>query len=85
MRVSFIRACLRYIEDPNRPLIARLILSTSPLLIVWIISPFDILPEVFLGPIGLADDGVIILTLFFIMHFADSFYSHKRYVNHHVK
>lgn len=81
VRTGFIRACLRYIEDPNRPLIARLVLIASPLLIIWVISPLDILPEAFLGPLGLADDGAIVLTLFFIIRFALSFYRDKRYVN----
>lgn len=81
VRVGFIRACLRYIEDPNRNIFARIMLALSPLLLVWVISPLDILPEIILGPLGLADDGAIILTLFFIMRFAYSFYAQKRYIN----
>lgn len=81
VRVGFIRACLRYIEDPNRNIFGRIILILSPLLIVWVISPLDMLPEIVLGPLGLADDGAIILTLFFIIRFAFSFYKEKRYIN----
>ena len=81
VRVGFIRTCLRYIEDPNRNMLARILLAISPLLIVWIISPLDIIPEIILGPLGLADDGAIILSLFFIMRFANSFYAEKRYMN----
>lgn len=79
-RVGLIKACLRYIEDPNRNIFARLFLALSPLFILWVISPLDIVPEVFLGPLGLADDSAIIVALFFLAKFAVSFYSEKRYI-----
>ena len=79
-RVGFIRACLRYIEDPNRSLISRIFLALTPLLIFWIILPLDLIPEIVLGPIGLADDGAIIIALFLLFRLAISFYSEKRYI-----
>ena len=79
-RVGFIKACLRYIEDPNRSLISRLFLALSPIFVLWVISPLDIIPELLLGPIGLADDGAILIALFFVFRLALSFYRDKRYV-----
>lgn len=79
-RVGFIKACLRYIEDPNRSLLTRIFLALTPLLVFWIISPLDLIPEVILGPVGLADDGAIIIALFLLFRLAISFYSEKRYV-----
>lgn len=78
-KVGLVKACLRYIEDPNRNILLRIILAFSPLLIVWVISPFDILPELILGPLGLADDTVILITLFLLMRLAMTFYGEKRY------
>ncbi len=78
--VGIVQACLRFIDDPNRPWWQRLFLVFTPLFIVWIISPLDIVPEVFLGPLGLADDTILIVTLFLIVRFAYSFYSNKKYV-----
>ena len=79
-KVGFIKACLRYIEDPNRSLISRIFLALTPLLILWIVLPLDLIPEIVLGPIGLADDGAIIIALFLLFRLAISFYSEKRYV-----
>ena len=78
--VGIIRACLRMIEDPNRAWWQRLFLALTPLFIVWVISPLDIVPEVFLGPLGLADDSIIIVTLFLLIRLAVQFYSERRYV-----
>ena len=78
--VGIFQACLRLIEDPKRAWWQRLLLALTPLFIVWVISPLDILPEVFLGPLGLADDSVLIITLFLLIRFAASFYKEKRFV-----
>ncbi len=78
-RVGLLRACLRYVEDPQRNIVLRGILALSPLLLLWVLSPFDALPEIVLGPLGLADDTAILVTLFLLMRFAVSFYSEKRY------
>ncbi len=80
VHVGIIKACLRFIEDPNRPKWQRVILAFTPLFIVWVISPLDILPELFLGPLGLADDSIILITLFLLMRLAVTFYSEQRYV-----
>lgn len=79
-RVGLVRACLRYIEDPNRNIIARLFLAVSPLLAVWILSPFDLLPEILLGPLGLTDDVLLLIGMFLLIRLANSFYKEKRYV-----
>jgi uncharacterized membrane protein YkvA (DUF1232 family) len=78
-KAGLIKVALRFIEDPNRNLFARLFLAVSPLLLIYIISPLDIVPEIVLGPLGLADDGAILFTLFFIMRFARSFYVNTKY------
>ena len=79
-RVGIVPACIRMIEDPKRAWWQRLLLALTPLFIVWVISPLDILPEVFLGPLGLADDSVLLVTMFLLIRLAVSFYSEKRYV-----
>ena len=79
-RVGLIRACLRYIEDPNRSLWSRVLLAVSPLLILWVVSPLDLVPEIILGPLGLADDGAILIAVILLVRLALSFYSEKRYV-----
>ena len=71
---------MRYVEDPNRSLWTRILLAISPLLILWVISPLDLIPEVVLGPLGLADDGAILIALFLLARLAFSFYSEQRYV-----
>jgi uncharacterized membrane protein YkvA (DUF1232 family) len=78
-RVGLIKACLRLIDDPNRVWWQRLLLALTPLLIVYVLSPLDIIPEVFLGPLGLADDSIIVVTLFLLARLAVSFYSEKKY------
>lgn len=79
-RVGIFQACLRMIEDPNRSKIQRLLLALSPLFIVWVLSPLDLVPEVLLGPLGLADDSIIIITLILLVRLAISVYSEKKYV-----
>ena len=84
-RVGYIKACQRYIEDPSRSLISRLFLALAPLFILWVVSPLDIIPEAFLGPLGLADDTAILIALFLLMRFAISFYAERRYVKPNKK
>ena len=79
-QVGIVKACLRYIEDPNRSIFLRIFLALTPLLIVWIVSPLDLIPEVILGPFGLTDDVLIIASLFLLIRLANSFYREKRYV-----
>lgn len=79
-RVGLIRACLRYIEDPTRSFVSRAFLAISPVLVLWVISPLDLIPEAVLGPLGLADDTAILIALFLIMRLAGSFYKEKRYM-----
>lgn len=79
-KAGFIKVMQRYVEDPNRSMLARLFLALSPLFVLYVISPLDIVPEAFLGPLGLADDGAILIALFLIIRFALSFYSNKKYV-----
>lgn len=79
-QVGIIKACLRYIEDPNRSFISRLFLAVTPLLLVWILSPLDLLPEVILGPLGFTDDLLILIGMFFIIRLANRFYKEKRFV-----
>lgn len=79
-QVGIIKACLRYIEDPTRNIFLRIFLALTPLLIVWIISPLDLIPEVILGPFGLTDDVLIIAGLFLLIRLANSFYRQKKYV-----
>lgn len=79
-KAGFITACLRYIEDPNRSLVSRIFLAITPLLVLWIILPLDLIPEMILGPIGLADDGAILIALFLLFRLAVSFYGEKHYV-----
>lgn len=83
--VGIFAACLRLIDDPKRAWWQRLFLALTPLFIVWVISPLDILPEVFLGPLGLADDSIILVTIFLLVRFAVSFYKEKRYVKPNKK
>ena len=80
VQVGIVKACLRYIEDPNRSIFLRIFLALTPLLIVWIVSPLDLIPEVILGPFGLTDDVLIIASLFLLIRLANSFYREKRYV-----
>lgn len=84
-RVGVVKACLRLIEDPKRAWWQRLLLALAPLFIVWVISPLDIIPEVFLGPLGLADDSILLVTTFLLIRFAVSFYSEKKYAKPHKK
>lgn len=79
-RVGMFQACLRMIEDPNRSKIQRLFLALSPLFVVWVLSPLDLMPEVLLGPLGLADDSIIIITLILLVRLAIKLYSEKKYV-----
>jgi uncharacterized membrane protein YkvA (DUF1232 family) len=79
-QVGIIKACLRFIEDPNRSLIQRVFLALSPLLAVWILSPLDLMPEIILGPLGLTDDILILIGLFLLIRLAHNFYKEKRYV-----
>lgn len=79
-QVGIIKACLRFIEDPNRSMFNRVFLALSPLLAVWILSPFDLMPEVILGPLGLTDDILILIGLFLLIRLANSFYREQRYV-----
>jgi uncharacterized membrane protein YkvA (DUF1232 family) len=79
-QVGILKACLRYIEDPNRNIIGRLFLAITPLLFVWILSPLDLLPEFILGPLGLTDDILLLIGMFLLARLAYSFYGQKRYV-----
>lgn len=79
-RVGIFRACIRYIEDPNRNLFTRIFLAISPLLAVWILSPLDLMPEIILGPLGLTDDILILIGLALLIRLAGSFYKEKRYL-----
>ncbi len=83
VRVGIIKACLRYIEDPNRNFFSRLFLATSPLLAVWILSPLDLMPEILLGPLGLSDDALIFIGMFLLIRLANNFYREQRYVPPH--
>lgn len=78
--VGIVGACLRMIQDPKRSKLQRLFLALTPLFIIWVISPLDLIPEVFLGPLGLADDSIIIITIILLIRLAVSFYSEKQYV-----
>lgn len=78
-RVGLIKACMRLIDDPNRPWWQRLLLAASPFLFVYVISPLDIIPEVFIGPLGLADDTMIVVGMFLLIRTALAFYSEKKY------
>jgi uncharacterized membrane protein YkvA (DUF1232 family) len=78
-QVGIFKAVLRYIEDPNRNIITRIFLAATPLFIVYVLSPLDLIPEVLLGPIGLTDDILIIAGLIFLLKLANSFYSNKKY------
>ncbi len=80
VRVGIFKACLRYIEDPNRNLFTRIFLAISPLLAVWILSPLDLMPEIILGPLGLTDDVLILIGMALLIRLANSFYKEKRYV-----
>ena len=78
--VGIVGACMRMIQDPKRSKIQRLFLALTPLFLLWVISPLDLVPEVFLGPLGLADDSIIIITLILLVRLAVSFYSERQYV-----
>lgn len=82
-QVGIVKACLRFIEDPNRKMYQRVFLAMAPLLLVWILSPLDLMPEVILGPLGLTDDVIILIGLTLLIRLAHSFYTEKRYVKPH--
>lgn len=84
VRVGILRACMRYIEDPNRSMISRIFLALAPLFIVWVVSPLDIFPEAFLGPLGLTDDALILISLILLIRLANNFYRTKRYVKNRI-
>ncbi len=84
-QVGIIKACLRFIEDPNRSMFQRVFLAMAPLLAVWILSPFDLMPEVILGPLGLTDDILILIGLFLLIRLSNSFYKEKRFVKPHKR
>lgn len=84
-RVGIVKACLRLLEDPNRAWWQRLLLALTPLFIVWVILPLDLIPEMFLGPLGLADDSILLVTMFLLIRLANSFYSEKKYVKPNKK
>lgn len=77
--VGILKACMRFIDDPNRPKWQRLMLALTPLFFVYVISPLDLIPEMFLGPFGLADDGLIVISILLIARVAVTFYSEKKY------
>lgn len=78
-RAGILRACLRFIEDPNRPLYQRAFLAAAPLFAVFILSPLDLLPEIIMGPLGLTDDVLILIGLILLVRLANAFYKTKRY------
>lgn len=84
VQVGIIRACMRYIEDPNRSMLSRIFLAMAPLFVVWVVSPLDILPEAFLGPLGLTDDALILISLILLIRLANNFYRTKRYVKSRI-
>lgn len=79
-RVGIVKSCLRFVEDPRRPFWQRLLLALTPLFLIYVISPLDLFPEAILGPLGLTDDSIIIISMFFLIRLAASFYNEKRYV-----
>lgn len=79
-QVGIIKACLRYIEDPNRNIFSRIFLALSPLLAVWILSPLDLMPEIILGPLGLTDDILILIGIFLLVRLANNFYRYQKFV-----
>lgn len=81
-KAGYVKSSIRYIEDPNRPIFGRVFLAIFPFLVLYIISPLDLIPEVILGPLGLLDDGAILIGLFLIIRLAYSFYNEKRYTSH---
>jgi uncharacterized membrane protein YkvA (DUF1232 family) len=78
-QVGIVKACLRFIEDPNRNIAHRAFLALSPVLIVSVLSPLDLMPEILLGPLGLTDDILIIIGLVLLTRLANSFYKEKKY------
>lgn len=79
-QVGLIKACLRYIEDPNRNILSRMFLAATPFIILWVLSPLDLMPEIILGPLGLTDDILLFIGIFLLTRLAYSFYGQKRYV-----
>ena len=84
-RVGLVKACLRYIEDPNRNIFSRIFLAAAPLLAVWILSPLDLLPEVIMGPLGLTDDVLLLIGMYLLVRLANNFYREKRYMPPHMR
>lgn len=84
-QVGIVKACLRFIEDPNRNIFQRTFLALTPLLIVMVLSPLDLMPEILLGPLGLTDDVIILIGLFLLIRLANSFYKEKRFVKPHKR
>ena len=78
-RVGILRACLRFIEDPTRNILLRAVLALAPVLIIYVLSPMDLVPELVLGPLGLADDSAILISVFLTMRLASNFYREQRY------
>lgn len=55
-KAGIVTACFRLIRDRNVSALDRFVLSLWPL---YLASPVDPLPEVVLGPLGLADDAAV--------------------------
>lgn len=49
-----------FLRDPQAPIRLRLSIVAS---IIYILSPIDLIPEMFLGPLGLVDDSAVAMGL----------------------
>lgn len=70
-KVGIIRAGMRFLRDPHARTLDKLILVLWPL---YLASPVDVLPELVLGPLGLADDTAVALRALYLV-----FYAARRY------
>ncbi|MBK35048.1 MAG: hypothetical protein CME26_05890 [Gemmatimonadetes bacterium] len=55
---QYIRLAFRLLFEPKAPLLHRIFLVGAT---IYVVSPFDLIPEAILPPLGLAEDIVILL------------------------
>jgi uncharacterized membrane protein YkvA (DUF1232 family) len=68
------KACLRLVKDPNVGKVDKVIMCTWW---IYLLSPIDPIPELLVGPIGLADDAAVGLRAAYLIHQAYKYYRYR--------
>jgi uncharacterized membrane protein YkvA (DUF1232 family) len=76
--VGIFKACVRLVKDPSVGWVDKIIMCGWS---VYLLSPVDPIPELLVGPIGLADDTAVGLRAAYLIYQAHKFYRYRRYRN----